>query len=441
MHNLRYWIRLTTAFIARFKLLLLIGIGIGLFGFVGLEYLIPQLEAKTEQIGIVGEYTTYQLPASILNLIGSGLTKLDTSGQPVPSIAKSWEASDSGKIWIFHLNPNFKWQDGSKLVAADIDYNFGDATVTRPDKYTVIFKLSSPFAPFPTIVSRPIFKMGLLGVGDWKVSGLTLAGTYVESLTITDKDNNRKIFKFYPTEERAKLAFELGEVVKIQDMVDSKPFDAWSTTNIAKSVNKQRYVAIFFNTADDILSDKDMRQALSYAINKDALSQDRALGPISPDSWAYNPQMKPYDFNADRAKELITQSKINPDSRKNLKIKLTTVPDLLPIAESVAKDWKAVGVDTTLQVTSYLPDQYQAFLATYDIPADPDQYSTWHSTQVQTNISKYKNPRIDKLLEDGRLETDQNKRERIYFDFQRFLIEDAPAAFLYYPPYYTITKK
>src|SRR5258708_31767182 len=216
MHNLRYWIRLTTAFIARFKLLLLIGIGIGLFGFVGLEYLIPQLEAKTEQIGIVGEYTTYQLPASILNLIGSGLTKLDTSGQPVPSIAKSWEASDSGKIWIFHLNPNFKWQDGSKLVAADIDYNFGDATVTRPDKYTVIFKLSSPFAPFPTIVSRPIFKMGLLGVGDWKVSGLTLAGTYVESLTITDKDNNRKIFKFYPTEERAKLAFELGEVVKIQ---------------------------------------------------------------------------------------------------------------------------------------------------------------------------------------------------------------------------------
>ena len=87
-----------------------------------------------------------------------------------------------------------------------------------------------------------------------------------------------------------------------------------------------------------------------------------------------------------------------------------------------------------------VPVDYDAFLATVDIPKDPDQYSLWHSTQATTNISKYKNPRIDKLLEDGRTELDQDTRKKIYLDFQRFLVEDVPAIFLYHPIFYTISR-
>ena len=53
-----------------------------------------------------------------------------------------------------------------------------------------------------------------------------------------------------------------------------------------------------------------------------------------------------------------------------------------------------------------------------DIPKDPDQYSLWHSTQTSTNISHLKNARIDKLLEDGRTELDQEIRKKIYLDFR-----------------------
>ena len=94
-----------------------------------------------------------------------------------------------------------------------------------------------------------------------------------------------------------------------------------------------------------------------------------------------------------------------------------------------------------MQVTSSFPDEYSAFLAIYEIPSDPDQYFLWHSTQTATNVSKYSNQRIDKLLEDGRTTTDQDERKKIYLDFQRFLLEDAPATFLVHPISYTIARK
>lgn len=441
----RYWTRLILTFISRFKLLLIAGIGIGVVVFVFFVLLFPNLPKDILRIGIVGEYTPDSLPNSISRSISVGLTNLDKTGSPILGISDKWEVSDSGKVWTFHINNNLHWQDGSELTSKDIKYNFSDAAIMTPDKYTVTFKLKTPLSTFPTIVSKPIFKKGLLGLGEWRVTGLTLAGSYIETLTIQDKENNQRIYKFYPTEDRAKLAYELGEIDQLNDLKDSKPFDSWRVANVVKTVNTQRYVAIFFNTAGGLTGDKDFRQALNYAIDKQSFSPGdknrRALGPIAPTSWAYNPSLKPYDLDIDHAKQLIDDAKIDPAAKKDLKIKLTTTPDLLPEAEMISKDWEKVGIKTNIQVTSYAPDDYEAFLATYDIPNDPDQYSTWHSTQTQTNLTRYKNTRIDKLLEDGRLETNEEKRKQIYFDFQRFLVEDSPAAFLYYPVYFNVSKK
>ena len=64
----------------------------------------------------------------------------------------------------------------------------------------------------------------------------------------------------------------------------------------------------------------------------------------------------------------------------------------------------------------------------------------WHSTQTATNITGYANVKIDKLLEDGRQELDPAKRKSIYADFQRYLTEDVPAIFMYYPNSFTVTR-
>ena len=181
----------------------------------------------------------------------------------------------------------------------------------------------------------------------------------------------------------------------------------------------------------DKYSDKDVAiYALNYAIDKERYKENRALGPISPFSWAYNPQVKQYNKDVTKTKDV-----------KDLNIKLSTLPNLLSVAEEVKKDSEAAGVKVEVEVTPTIPDNFQAFLATVDIPKDPDQYSLWHSTQMGSNISNYKSPRIDKLLEDGRTELDQEIRKKTYLDFQRFIVEDSPAIFLYHPTFFSVTKK
>jgi peptide/nickel transport system substrate-binding protein len=165
---------------------------------------------------------------------------------------------------------------------------------------------------------------------------------------------------------------------------------------------------------------------------------ERALSPVSANSWAYNPQVKEYAFDQDRAKEILKE--IPQEVIKAADIKLVTTSILLEKAEAISKNWSKLGIKSSVQVTSVVPGEFQAYLTILDLPNDPDQYPLWHSTQTQTNISKYSNPRIDKLLEDGRVTEDLEERRKIYLDFQRFILEDVPAAFLYNPVYYTISK-
>ena len=425
---MKYTLKIASEFISRFRGILLVGIAFGIVVFIFLKIVAPILFTKeAEKIGITGRYRVEEIPSYILSDVSQGLTKVTPNGEVAAALATNWQASDQGKVWLFHLKDGLLWQDGSKITADSIKYNFQDVQVSYPDSKTIKFELQNPFSPFPTTLSKTVFKKGLLGVGPWKVSGLSLAGGFVEKITLTDKDGNRKIYKFYPNLERTKLAFELGEVNIIYDMLDPKPFDTWSTVKIKKTASDDRFVAVFFNSET---VDKTTRQALSYTIDKSKFQEERALGPLSPNSWAYNPQVKPYDYDKSKAEDL-----------KNLTIKLTTTAPLISVAEKIVKNWKDLGIKADIQVSSVVPEDYQAFLAIYDIPTDPDQYTIWHSTQAVTNISKYKSPRIDKLLEDGRTELDPEKRKGIYLDFQRFLLEDSPAAFLYHPYSYTITRK
>ncbi|MGA2910698.1 MAG: ABC transporter substrate-binding protein [Candidatus Microgenomates bacterium] len=441
MLNFRYIARLVGAFFSRFKIIILACVGLGIVLFFLLRYLLPVLSSgQSTRIGLTGLYTVSSLPDNVLEMVGDGLTKLDKNGNVEPDLASSWESPDGGKTWVFTLRSGVYWQDGKKVTSSGITYEFSDVTVLRPDDATITFELQNPYSAFPSVVSRPTFRMGLLGTGAWKVSSISLNGSYVQQINLVNKNGDRIAYKFYPTEDDTKLAFELGDVDQIIGILDPSPFSSWPKVKIDKTSNTGEYVAVFFDTQDKTLSDKNLRQALSYAINKGALGGERAISPISIDSWAYNPQVKPYDYDPVKAKQMVEDYETSAKTG-SLSITLTTPPILLTQAESISKDWQAIGVNVSLQVISNVPSDYQAFLAIFDIPNDPDQYSIWHSTQTATNITHYQNPRIDKLLEDGRSTISIEDRKQIYLDFQRFLVEDSPAAFLYYPTNYTISRK
>lgn len=439
MPSIRYFFRLIQAFLSRFKALIIIGIGIGVAFFLILSFLLPKYGGwQVRRVGIAGRYTSRNLPTKITEMISDGLTALDENGNVIPNLSSSWSTPDKGKTWSFILKDNLFWQDGRPLSSKDISYQFSDAKVSYPDDKTITFSLQDSYSAFPSVVSKPVFKTGLLGTGEWKVKNLSLVGEYIDQITIEKEGEKEKIiYKFYPTEERLKLAFQLGEVDEAEDLMNADPLSSWSKVKMSENTDRGEYVAVFFNMSDNTLSDKSIRQALSYATNKDQLEQ-RAISPISEDSWAYNPQVKQYSYDVEKAKSMINA--LSAEQKENLNITLTTSSLLLSQAEKIQKDWQEIGIKTTVQVEPGIPSNYQALLAIFDIPDDPDQYSMWHSTQTQSNITHYSNPRIDKLLEDGRTVLDITERKQIYLDFQRFLVEDPPAIFLYYPTTYTIKR-
>lgn len=399
--------------------------------------LVVRFKSDHQIIGLVGSYTPTSLPLFLQRLISSGLTDIDESGEVVPALATSWTVSPDGKVYTFTLRDDLYWHDKTKFTAHDLNYNLRDVEFVPTKDTEMVIKLRDAFSPLPSFLSKPLFKQGLVGLGSYRISGIRLKGDTVMYLKLTPlpPDLPNIEVKFYPTESLAKIAFQLGEVNVLDEISDPAPFtEANPHVFIKPVVNFQRYVGIFFNLNDPLLKEKDIRQALIYVLEKP--EKNRVATPLSSKSWAYTNQVKQYDQDIDMAQKLI--GALSSDSAR---LTLSTNTHLLDTAQKIADSWNAVGVTTEVKVESGLPENYQALLVIQEIPLDPDQYPLWHSTQTQTNIAHYANPKIDKLLEDGRKERDQEKREKIYFDFQRYLVDDAPAAFLYHSTTYTISRK
>jgi len=140
---------------------------------------------------------------------------------------------------------------------------------------------------------------------------------------------------------------------------------------------------------------------------------------------------------------------IVPAVKNHLIIKLTIIDaeEDVKIAELIQKNWEKIGVKTNIikvpvkeiQTSAVKPKSYEALLFTEMVGNDPDSYVFWHSTQAGVdglNLSNYKNEEVDKLLEEGRLTSNRDKRIIDYKKFQELLNNDTPAVFLF-SSYYT----
>ena len=435
--KLRFQLWVVNALFRRYRRMILVSFVGGLILFIiGLRIvpvLAQNLAKEHKIIGLVGVYSPTNLPVTIQRLVSLGLTDIDTSGNAIASLASSWAVSADGKVYVFHLQDNLYWHDGKKFSASDVNYNLRDVEFSASDATTLKVMLKEPFTPLPTFLSKPLFRTGLIGLGSYKIAAIRLKGEMVAYLRLEPLSNDLPLLeiKFYPSETLAKTAFKLGEVNVLDEITDVKTFKDWKNITRSETVKTNQYVGIFFNLENQLLSKKENRQALAFAIEKP--DKNRVATPLSSMSWAYTNRIKQYDKDLDQSKKLITTSSAT--------LTLSTVPQYLSLAQTIAASWEAIGVKTKVKVEDGIPQQFEALLAPQEIPPDPDQYSLWHSTQLQTNITHYANPKIDKLLEDGRKEKVEDKRKKIYFDFQRYLVEDAPAIFLFHPTTYTISRK
>ncbi|MBI4035113.1 MAG: hypothetical protein HY381_01830 [Candidatus Chisholmbacteria bacterium] len=443
-----YW--LVIGFVRKHAIIILLSLPLGFaayFSYLKLQPLLPQPQPYL-RIGRVGRFNLQSLPLDIQNKLSSGLTSITPSGEATPSLALNWEVSDDNKTYTFHLTNRF-WHNGEPLKSPHLTYSIKDVDTSYPDDTTIEFHLKEPYAPFPIVVSQPVFRPSpklrlrlfsppLLGTGDYRLTKVTYQGQYLTSIVLQSSPDKIR-YTFYPTEEAAILGFKLGEVDTLVDITDPQDLKHWPRLNITPVFHPDRFTAVFFNTQDPILADKNIRQALTYAIPNKPADQTRALSSFNSQSWAYNPQVKPYLTNPDTARQLLQKSQEETQSDTLPILDLLTTLTYLPLAEAIKTSWENLGVTTRVHVITHPPQDFQALLIAHQIPPDPDQYTLWHSSQL-TNLSRFQSPKLDKLLEDGRQTLDPDQRKQIYQDFQRFLVEDSPAAFLFYQTTYTISR-
>ncbi len=131
----------------------------------------------------------------------------------------------------------------------------------------------------------------------------------------------------------------------------------------------------------------------------------------------------------------------------------TSWPELKLTSEILKEQWERLGARVNLEIINpaiiqqeYIrPRNYQTLLFGEVLSADPDPFAFWHSSQKKDpglNLSLYQNSDVDKLLEEARQEMNPEKRVEKYVEFQKELVDDIPAIFLYSPTYlYPVNKR
>jgi peptide/nickel transport system substrate-binding protein len=235
------------------------------------------------------------------------------------------------------------------------------------------------------------------------------------------------------------------------------------------------YYAVFFNqTQSKALTDKTVRLALAYTTDKQALLEqvlnNKGIivnSPLLPGCLGYAEEIKIYDFALEHANNILEEAGWTDQDEDGIrekeikdeltKLEITLVasdwPEIKQTAELLKGQWGKIGAQinleiidsTTLQEDYLRPRQYDALLFGQALAADPDPFAFWHSSQSKDpglNLALYQNKDVDKLLEEARQNLDEEKRAGQYVEFQKLLVDDLPAVFLFSPDYlYPVDKK
>lgn len=424
-------------------------------------------------------------------LLFRGLTKTNLAGEVSPDLALSWETSSSGQVYLFHLKPNLKFQNGDPVTSADVALTyelakdpatgslytstFQDLEINIVSESSILFRLKDPYTPFLSITDLGILPKKIVGntqPQDLRFSKFSLSPvgstpfrlkSFNSDEAVLVKGGAEYIFKFYQSSAELLTALKLGEI-RSAGFSESVDLTGWGNLQQFSSPLYRRFTGIFYNLRQGITADRGVRQGLSYALDKTQLlgvvggTVEPAYSPIPPVSWAKADNLKHYDYKLDLAKSSLEKAgwlggPIRQKDGKSADITLSFIDtnQFRKLADQIAKQWGEVGIRAILNPLSAFDfrtrvtqgKDFQAAIFTQEVGVDPDQYVLWHSTQADlSNITGLKLPRLDKALEDGRQLLDKADRQAKYADFQRFLLDESPVTFLYYPKYtYLVSTK
>ena len=450
--------------------------------------------------GLIPHTTSDSSSHTIAGYIYSGLVRYDKNLNIEGDLAESWDISEDGLTITFHLRQGVLWHDGELFTADDVEFTYnwmldpntptaysGDfemvKTLKVKDLYTIEVTYSEPFAPGLISWSIWILPKHLMVGKDLKTTTLASqpigTGPYMfkewlvkEKITLEAYDNyyegrpniDKIIYRVIPDNATMFLELKTGGIdyMGLDPIQYTKQTD---TPEFNKNFNKFKYLSngytyMGFNLKNEMFKDKRVRQAISYAINKEAIIQgvlfglgQVAIGPYKPGTWAYNENVRKYPYDIEKAKVLLADAGwkdtdddgiLDKDGKQFHFTLITNQGNDVrrKVTEIIQAQLKDVGIVVDIRIyewATFIKEfvnkrKFDALVLGWNITNDPDSYDVWHSSKTgeeELNFVSFKNEEVDELLAKGRTTFEQAERKKYYDRFQEILAEEVPYSFLY----------
>lgn len=439
---------------------------------------------------------TSEQDEDLTSLIYAGLTKKDTNGNTVLDMAESITQSEEGLRYTVILKPTVKFHDGTNVTVDDIIYTVNliqNPNIKSPHRIEwegisiqkisdkeLIFSLKKPYPVFMDILTIGIipkniwknltdeqfslsdYNIRAIGSGPYAIktikstSGIpyqfileaheqyTLGRPYIDTITITT----------YQSERYALQAFTNGNINRIHGI---SPNEVGTLDVLPSQIHTSllpRTFTVFFNPNKySALSEKKVRQALLFAIDKDAIVEKvlHNYGKTLTTPFPFDEEFASSTYNVEEARVLLSESKSGSKGALSITLATANTDEMRAVADMIKANWEAVGVETTLAVyevsdlnQSVIKDRnFEALLFGSITETPADLYAFWHSSQRSypgLNISGYVSNKLDTSLEVLRNSNDQAKRGDAYEEVKQEFKDEIPGIFLFAPSLIYLTK-
>jgi peptide/nickel transport system substrate-binding protein len=335
------------------------------------------------------------------------------------------------------------------------------------DPQTIQFNLSAPNAPFLNnmYILRPLpahllegqdprtapFNQSPVGTGPFKFKSWKVGGDFV-AVANTDYWGGRPYLdqfthRVIPDASTLVLALETREIdgSLYPDPTQYDNLRAKDFLNVVQQPPGSDIEGWGFNCDVPALAIKEVRQAIAHALDINAFLKIAypnglggvANGPMNPNAWFWDKNVKPPAYDLNLARQLLAKS-----GQRDISVTLmvnngnTQRQELATYTQSQLKQ---IGISATIQQPEWtqVVNTISAGKAQMSIPwaygtYDPDDLYNYLYSTSPANVYHYKNPQVDRLLTQGRETVDQNRRIEIYDQLQQVIADELPTYWAYY---------
>lgn len=436
----------------------------------------------------------------VVKMLYNTLLKFEDDGTVVGDLAESWSVSEDKLTWTFNLKQGVKFHNGKELTSADVKATFDRAlnaeagglrtteiikmftAVEAPDPYTVTITTDGPYGPMESLMCN--MSLGIMDADYIEQYGLDLGtsaegenGTGPFKVVSWERDQEIVVERFdeyfgtpaklqtvvytiIPEAASRVIALETGEVDVIDKPTDEDlarlEADTENFTVLRKPTISQRLFR--FGCNDPIISNTKVRQAIVYAIDRQAIidalftgSAYPSTAPLAPVTFGYS-DLGEIEQDLELAKSLLAEAGY-PDGFDTKIITTERYQNGIELAEIISQQLAEIGINAEIEVWEWsaLSASWNGITADeFDQPifimgAGPSMrdadgglrglYTTSETGLNDRNYGFYSNAEVDALIEQGMQETDQQKRVEIYKEAMEILYREDPVAFWLFDMY------